>query len=252
MKKIISMLLVLSMMFAVLAACNNETPVENPDVPDNQEIQGGEVDDGMLHLVVDGASDYVIVRGENAYISEVTASTELQKYLKQITGVELPIVTDSAAPVEKEIVVGKTNRESDGEFDREELGDDGFVIKSNGKKLFLVGGEQRGTLYSVYEFLEAYLGCRFYTSSFEKIPETQTLSLEQIAEDKQIPVFETRETYWIDYMGSSSLSAKRRMNGGKCTTRPAELGGSNSWVGWTAHTQWSFFAEQISIPNSLV
>ena len=92
MKKIISMLLVLSMMFAVLAACNNETPVENPDVPDNQEIQAGEVDDGMLHLVVDGASDYVIVRGESAYISEVTASTELQKYLKLLKLLKLSLM----------------------------------------------------------------------------------------------------------------------------------------------------------------
>ena len=169
-KKIICMLLALSMMLTVIAACNNEPVVdETPDDGQQQEdIQGNdkveEPFDGTLKLVVDGVSDYVIVRDENAYISEVTASTELQKYLKQISGVEIPIVTDATEPVAKEIVVGKTNRESDGEFNRDELGDDGLVIKSNGHKLFLVGGEQRGTLYAVYEFLESYLGCGFYTN----------------------------------------------------------------------------------------
>ena len=163
-KKLLSMLLALSMMLTVLAACNNDSvdPVGDPNDQQKEENQGNEGDEVIsyvLNLVVDGVSDYVIVRGENAYISEVTASTELQSYLKQISGVEIPIVTDSTAPVAKEIVVGKTNRESDGEFNRDELGNDGLVIKSNGQKLFLVGGEKRGTLYAVYTFLEEYLGC---------------------------------------------------------------------------------------------
>ena len=220
-KKIICMLLALSMMLTVLAACNNEPVVdETPDDGQQQEdIQpndpGDEVVSDVLNLVVDGVSDYVIVRGENAYISEVTASTELQKYLKQISGVEIPIVTDATEPVAKEIVVGKTNREADGEFDRDELGDDGLVIKTNGKKLFLVGGEQRGTLYAVYTFLEEYLGCGFYTADVEIVPEMKTVSLEKIEEDKQIPVFEYRETDWYNYNSSVSannLKAKHKIN----------------------------------------
>ncbi len=219
-KKILSILLALSMALTMLAACNKE-PVEDVENPNDQQgnnevVQGDtEIDDGTLKLVVEGVSDYVIVRGENAYISEVTASTELQKYLKQISGVEIPIVTDTTAPVEKEIVVGKTNREADGEFDRDELGDEGFVIKSEAEKLFIVGGEQRGTLYGVYEFLEAYLGCGFYTANVEKVPETKTISLGKIEEDKQIPVFEYRETDWYNYyspLSANNLKVKHRIN----------------------------------------
>ncbi len=241
-KKLLSMLLALSMMLTVLAACNNEPVVdETPDDGQQQEdIQpndpGDEVVSDVLNLVVDGVSDYVIVRGENAYISEVTASTELQKYLKQISGVEIPIVTDATAPVEKEIVVGKTNREADGEFNRDELGDDGLVIKSNGQKLFLVGGEQRGTLYAVYEFLESYLGCRFYSSDFEVVPTTTAISLDQIAEDKQIPSFDTRETLWADYANNPAFAVKRKINGRKFGTIPEELGGSKIWGAGIGHT----------------
>ncbi len=240
-KKLLSMLLALSMMLTMLAACNNEPvdPVENPNDQQQEENQGNEGEEvisDVLNLVVDGVSDYVIVRGENAYISEVTASTELQSYLKQISGVEIPIVTDSTAPVAKEIIVGKTNREADGEFDRAELGTDGLVIKSNGQKLFLVGGEKRGTLYAVYTFLEEYLGCRFYTDTFEKIPEMKTVSLEKIEENKQIPVFETRNSFWYD-MWNHSLSAKLKLN---CRRGrgdiPEALGGSLSWAGGECHT----------------
>ena len=191
MRKVLCMLLAMSMMLTMLAACNND-PVDDVENPDNQqeevkpdENQGGEdvVVAKTVNLVVDGASEYVIVRGENASPSEITAASELQKYLKQISGVEISIVTDSTEAIEKEIIVGKTNRESEGEFDRTELGDDGFVIKTNEGKLWLVGGEQRGTLYSVYTFLENYLGCRFYTADFEKVPEQKTISLKNTAKE---------------------------------------------------------------------
>ncbi len=238
MKKIISILLALSMMLTMLAACNNE-PVEDVENPDNrqEDVRGDdkveEPFDGTLKLVVEGVSDYVIVRGENATPSEITATTELQAYLKQISGAELAIVDDSTAPVEKEIVVGKTNRESDGEFDRAELGDDGFVIKTNGKKLFLVGG-RRGTLYAAYEFLEAYLGCRFFLPEVERVPEQKTISIEPIAEDKQIPVFIDRMTSWPEYdKGGAEILAKRRLT--ENSSVGEEWGGTFSWIRW-CHT----------------
>ena len=235
MKKLLAFILSFSMLITVLSACNSDS--ENKVSEDDIIQENVEADDGKLNLVVDGASKYVIVRGENAYISEITATTELQSYLKQITGVEIPIVTDSAEASEYEIVVGKTNRETDGMFDRSELGDDGLVIKTVGEKLFLVGGEQRGTLYSVYEFLEAYAGCRFYTNTFEIVPSMTTLSIDEIAEDKQIPVFTTRVTNWTQQNGGE-YKPKRKLSGGAIgSTIPEEFGGSEVWTGHGAgHT----------------
>lgn len=231
MKRIQSILLVLLILLTSLAACS-ETPVEDIENDGQQvEDQGGEqekeeveeVFDGTLRIVLDGVSDYVIVRGENAYVSEITAATELQSYLKQISGAELPIVTDSTAPVAKEIVVGKTNRESEGQFNREELGDEGFVIISDEHKIFLVGGELRGTLYSVYSFLEEYLGIRYYYSNVEKVPQMSTVTLEAIAENKQIPVFEARlsDTYPRDY----KWNVKQKINENTYASVPVEFGG---------------------------
>ncbi|MBE6892193.1 MAG: DUF4838 domain-containing protein [Ruminococcaceae bacterium] len=234
-KKIICMLLALSMMLTMLAACNNEPVVdETPDdgqqqedIQDNDEVE--EPFDSTLKLVVDGVSDYVIVRGENAYVSEVTASTELQKYLKQISGVEIPIVTDSTEPVAKEIVVGKTNREADGEFNRDELGKEGFIIKSTGSKLWLVGGELRGTLYSVYSFLEEYLGVRYYTSTVEKVPEMKTIELDKIEENKQIPVFTARLSDWLPK--NPEWSVKQKINDNTHVKLSEEVGGGIAYPG---------------------
>ena len=165
-----------------------------------------------LDLFVDGVSEFVIVRGADLAPSEATAVAELCKYLEKITGVVLPVVTDETRPVKNEIVVGKTNRERRGEFDREELGDDGFVIKTARGKLWLVGGEQRGTLYAVYTFLEEYLGCRFYTPTVEKIPKTDNITIPAIKENKQIPVFKYRDlTYAVARQGT--FAAKLKING---------------------------------------
>jgi len=260
--KCLAMMLMLAMLVPALAACGNTVPdetdpgtgVETPEQPASDEPASDEPasdepasdepetkpeteteaparNPETLSLVTDGVSEYVIVRGENASELEVTASTELQSYLKQITGAELPIVADTTDPAAKEIVIGQTNREADGAIARDKLGQDGFIIRAEGGKLWLAGGEERGTLYAVYEFLEAYLGCRFYTADFEKVPETKTVVVE-LAEDKQIPLFLNRNIYWYDMMSDPILKNKRKLavgtwtSGGMCHTLPylAETG----------------------------
>jgi len=200
----------------------------------------------MISIISKGNTEYSIVRGENASSSEVTATEELQKYLKQISGVELPILTDKSEVKEKEIIVGKTNREAIGEFDRSELGDDGFIIKTTGKKLWLVGGEQRGTLYSVYELLEEFLGCRFFTETLEVVPQKDTVSLDDIECYKRVPVFEYRDAFWIDYF-EERISAKRRINASRHGLTE-KFGGCRDYAGNMCHTVFdlvprSYFSE---------
>ncbi|MBQ6830317.1 MAG: DUF4838 domain-containing protein [Clostridia bacterium] len=178
-----------------------------------------------LNLAVDGKSTYVIVVSENATDTERTAASELRSYFSDITGCRLSIKKDSEAPTVNEIVIGKTNREKSGEFDRAELGNDGFVIKTVDKKLFLAGGGDRGTLYAVYEFLEAYLGCRFYTIGAEKVPKTKTIVLDPIGEDKQIPAFEYRCVYWGEYR-DNDIAVKRKLSGSTKGAISEEWGGS--------------------------
>jgi len=210
MKRYFSSLLILCLLLSVFASC---TADDGSDVPTDTESAASETETETeteteevfvpdFYIVEDGVSDYVIVHGENAAEFEIKAASELQSYIKQISGAELPIVSDTAARAEKELVVGVTNREAEGQFDRAELMGDGFVIKSEENTIWLIGGEERGTLYAAYTFLEEHLGCRFYTPTFEVIPENEDIGV-LICEDKQIPVFEHRYANWYDIVAAS-------------------------------------------------
>lgn len=190
-----------------------------------------------FYLVSGGATEYVIVRGADCSASEVTASTELQSYIKQISGVEIPIVTDDTASQSKEIIVGKTNREGESSFtvDRDELGDEGFIIKTVGYKLIIAGGELRGTLYGVYSFLEEYLGCRYYTAALEKVPASESVTVAAIEENKQIPVLEYRDSAWASAF-DAAFSVKRKINSTVSRSFGEEYGGGVGYAGSFVHT----------------
>ncbi|MBQ7376672.1 MAG: DUF4838 domain-containing protein [Clostridia bacterium] len=255
MKKSLTWLLLTALLFPTLAACSGniptstdaptdtpsdkptEEPTEKP-TEEPKETKPADFDD-KGNITLGGWSDYVIVRGANSSSSEKAAAYQLQAYIKKLSGATLKVVTDNVAPIDKEIIVGKTNREDEGEFDRAELGTDGFIIKTREKKLFIVGGEVRGTLYGVYTYLEEYLGCRFYTAKFEKLPEYDALPFIEIEEDKQIPVFDVRNSGWADFY-NHSLSAKLKLNCSHGRGRIAEdLGGSAYFAGSNCHTLYS-------------
>ncbi|MBQ3065282.1 MAG: DUF4838 domain-containing protein, partial [Clostridia bacterium] len=117
---------------------------------------------------------------------------ELQSYVEKITGAVLPIVTDAETLTAHEIVIGKTNRETEGQFDRTALTDQGFVIKADeDNRIWLIGGGELGTKYCIYHLLDEYLGCGLYSPEFEYIPDYDSLGL-AYGEDIQVPALISR------------------------------------------------------------
>ncbi|MBQ3065281.1 MAG: hypothetical protein IJC98_03490, partial [Clostridia bacterium] len=215
MKRKLSLLLVLCMMLSLLASCASDADKDPPgttdavsdtetqtstdtDAPEEEFVPHYEytpsiVADPDFYFVENGASDYVIVYRENAdNATNYTMACELQSYIEKITGVQLPLVTDASEAVDHEIVIGLTNREEDGQFDRAALTDQGFEIdvRENGK-VFIAGGDDLGTQYGVYHFVDEYLGCGLYSPEFEYIPDYDSLGL-AYGEDIQVPVFLSR------------------------------------------------------------
>ena len=177
-----------------------------------------------LTLVENGESDYVIIKGANCSPSENTAANELQKYIGNISGKTLEVTQDTARIRDNEILVGRTNREAQFGFaiDREALGDEGFQIEVIGSKLFIAGGELRGTLYGVYDFLEKSLGCRWFTPQTEVIPENTTIKIDARLNYSEKPVFEYRYQDWNCTLNESWV-VKQKMNEG---ARSPAYGGS--------------------------
>lgn len=167
-----------------------------------------------IFLIQNKSSDYVIVRGENASPAEITAAETLQDYLNQITSVTLSIVTDSTPEQSKEIVIGKTNREGSTTYtiDRNKLGDDGLKVVAYNEKLIIAGGEQRGTLYGVYTFLEEILGCRWFTPKLTVVPKSNDVSVRRSINIEQIPILYYREHDW-KAAGTEDWCVAQKING---------------------------------------
>ena len=165
-----------------------------------------------LVLVKGGKSTYSICISESASPSARHGAEELQKFLEEISGARLPIVTDAEEAAEDLVLVGNSKpvRKLANQIPFATLGAEGFVLRTEGKTLVIAGGEQRGTLYGVYEFLEK-LGCRWFTAELSVIPKKATLAVEPLDELQQ-PAFEYRELEMAETR-DKHWAARNRYNG---------------------------------------
>ncbi len=166
-----------------------------------------------LLLADQGRSDYKIVLADDASPSTKYAATELQKYLKDIAGAELPIVSDKSKFGKREIILGDNahlNRLGV-PIDFKKLGNEGYVLRTSGQRLVIAGGALRGNLYGVYGLLEDHLGCRWFTPSVSRIPRQTRLALGPL-DETQIPRLEYREPYVRDCL-DGDWCARNRLNG---------------------------------------
>ncbi len=198
-----------------------------------------------LTLVNEGESDYVIIKGASCSPSELTAANELQNYIQQISGVTLDIVNDTARVRVHEILVGKTTRENSGDYtvDREALGEEGFMLKVVDEKLVIAGGELRGTLYGVYDFLENHLGCRWFMPDLTEIPSNTTIKIDGNLNDTQKAYFEYRDDYWNSAF-NVDWKVKHKINSDNGGTMPEGYGNGISYAAF-CHTMGAFVPESL-------
>jgi hypothetical protein len=170
-----------------------------------------------LTLAREGATRYSIVAADDASPVDRYAARELALYLRQITGAEFPVVSETAwarggpgvppaaaaDPPQTEYASGPLAPRADvadappalfvglsgvararlGNGDPlADLADQDHVARSLGGDILLYGKGAHGSLYAVMEFLESSLGWRWY-SIFEHpvIPSRPTLTLSPFA-----------------------------------------------------------------------
>lgn len=211
----------------------------------------------QITLARNGKTSYVIAVGKDAIPAERTAAKELGSYLKRVTGAGFAV--KSAADVSAKtscIMVGQTAavRKLLPEVKWASLGHDGIVIKAKGRNLILAGGRPRGTLYAVYTFLESNVGCRWWTSTEEYMPEKPTLTI-SAPNTTYVPALSYREAFYGDtdpdlaerlkdnpeaeglaaHAAIDPLFAARLKTNGHMAPIPQEFGGHYSILGW-CHT----------------
>ena len=134
-------------------------------------------------VIVDGkSSDYEIVVAGRTLPTTRLAAQELQDYVKLATGVGLPIVQRPTRG-KHQIYIASTDK----------LKPDGFAIQTQGKNLYLRGRDSpgadrsvdyltpihRGTCNAVYEFLERFVGVRWFWSDRlgEIVPDVSSITV---------------------------------------------------------------------------
>jgi hypothetical protein len=152
-----------------------------------------------INLVSGNKSSYKIILSDSASHWDSLAANELQHYIKKISTVQIPIVSDSSPITDDEIVIG-INNHSKG-LDLSSVHDDGFIIKTTGNKIYFAGVEGKGTLNGVYTFLEKYLNCRMYSSRVKIISRQNSITLPQINVVEN-PVFNYRATSYYEAMNN--------------------------------------------------
>lgn len=141
-----------------------------------------------LLLIQDGIANLeIVVAPELPRQVKTTAAGELKTFLEKSFGVSIPVVPQPSGE-KVSLVLGLTSLTRDLGVDVSGYARDAFVIKAFGNIIVLAGQDdkratgwsmQRGTTFAVYEFLERFLGVRFYFPGElgTIVPQHRTLSI---------------------------------------------------------------------------
>jgi hypothetical protein len=161
-----------------------------------------------------GQSRHRIVIASNAIPSERYAAEELQRYIEAMSGVRLPVVTDEVKPGSRDILVGDSQvlRQRKLKTDLAVLGTDGFLLRTDGNRVIILGGRPRGTLNGVYTLLEELLGVRWFTPDLQVVPKRPKVTLPKL-DQTFVPPLEYREVYWTEMTRNADFASRHRLNG---------------------------------------
>ena len=185
-------------------------------------------------LFSSGKSDYRIALGASASESEKWAASELQHWLKEISGAELPIENLDKPYNGPQIVIGyneiiKIKTRSNAPADL----DESFRYCNSGADVLIYGGKARGTMYGVMAYLENELGCRFYTPEVNVIPKRNEVTF-YCLDHSEKPGIRVRNDFYFEAF-NPTWAARNRMNGtlGFSKSNP-QVGGTENY--WAVHT----------------
>ena len=166
-----------------------------------------------VSIVRNGRSDYQIVTPEDRSPAVGYAAEELQRFIRQMTGVQLPVVSEQRAGRKPAFLLGPCSRSRKAGLIEQagQLREDGVLIKTVGKDIALLGKNERGNLYSVYVLLEKFLGVRFLAWDCTFVPRQTDLKLPEL-DYRYSPPFMYRETLYFD-SSPKDIAARQRLNG---------------------------------------
>ena len=173
-KRIFSLLIALVLCFSFLVGCGDDENDGKRHYDGTHVFTAPELEE---YMVQDGKTDYRILIPADFDTHTKTASSELQTFFKQATGINLIIDFESGEGRThnenlKYISIGDTkllesanfngddNTEND--YDKEVLTKDGVRILTKDKTVYLIGGGSQGNVNAVYDFLQIMFDYEYY------------------------------------------------------------------------------------------
>ena len=142
------------------------------------------------------------------------AAAEFITYVEKMTGVRLMIGKERS--LSRRVVLSK---------DDGSLGADGFRIRTTPEEILIEGG-RRGILYGVYELLERFGGCGWFSSWCEAVPRRNHFSVPDNLDEVHRPSFPVRESGWRDAFDDIKFAARLRLNNEMFWPDDPKLGGT--------------------------
>lgn len=171
-------------------------------------------------LFENGGSQHRIVLASTASPSEETAAQELQSHIEACTGVTLPIVAladGETAPTDggPMIVVGGGSAAHALGVDPspEQLGEQGFVLRTVPPHVVIAGTPGVGTLYGAHRFLEDHFHVRWFAPGVTRTPRSENVALPDL-DEVVTPAFEWRHTSYQWPGKDDAFLARMAVNNG--------------------------------------
>lgn len=165
------------------------------------------------------------------------AACELQHWIAEVSGVTIPIHDLDGGQKGARLIVGYNNLVPELKPDavNPEASDDSFTWCSAGGDIILWGGATRGTLYSVYSFLEEELGVRWYTSTVSVAPKAIKYTFKAL-DHSESPSIRVRDDFYFDVLTNLDFSGKLRNNHMPLVGRDGEAIPLSAERFWGIHT----------------
>jgi len=155
--------------------------------------------DKELELVKNGNSNYQILIGGNADSITRLAANELQFHIKEKSGARLEIKINEKLS-DHQVLLIKPGDIIEKNDSIQISNEDGYSIQRHNDQIIFTGGKEKGILYSVYTFLEDYLGFRMYDDELT-FYRAENISIPEISIHHE-PCFEFRELHMPIARGS--------------------------------------------------
>ena len=179
-----------------------------------------------LLIASDGKARMPIVLPRVANEVEQAAAEELASYLERVTGARFKIKKERPRKDARPgIYIGETEFALHLGLNGSQPDSELWNVVVHGRRLVLAGEGPRGTLYSVYRFLEDQVGVRWWTPWEEWVPRIRELKIPNIVRRGE-PGFVYREVYGIG--GQRLFCARNRVNG-HFSFLPARYGGREAY-----------------------